>query len=154
MTDFPAPSLKNRALRLLTRRDYTRAELIRRLSGADVDADELNAVLDALERDGWLSDARAAESLLRRRGARLGGARVLHELREKGVGGDLLEQAAQTLRGSELERAQAVWRRKFGVPPADAKERARQLRFLAGRGFSGEVAYRVLRAAGDGDDGQ
>ncbi|HNL42437.1 MAG TPA: RecX family transcriptional regulator, partial [Ottowia sp.] len=59
----------------------------------------------------------------------------------------VVADAARQLQGSEFDRALAVWRRRFAAPPGDAGERARQLRFLAGRGFSAEVAWRVLSAA-------
>ena len=60
------------------------------------------------------------------------------------MAGEVLEQTAALLKGSELEQARAVWRKRFGQPPADLKERARQSRFLHGRGFSAEVIRQVV----------
>lgn len=144
---FATPSLKGRALRLLARREYTRAELAARLAPHVQAGDDLDALLHALEAQGFLSDARAAESLLRRRAPRLGTQRVLQELRHKGLDAELVRAAADSLRASEFTRAQAVWQRRFGTLPADAQEQARQMRFLAARGFSTEVVRQVLRAA-------
>jgi len=149
-----APSLKGRALRYLAAREHSRAELERKLAPhlpPDGDgAAELARVLDELTAKGFISEARVAESLLHRRAARLGGARVLHELRAKGVSADVLADAAERLRVTELERARHVWQTRFGQPPHSAAEQARQTRFLAARGFSGDVIRRTLAAAGDG----
>jgi regulatory protein len=53
-------------------------------------------------------------------------------------------QPLQQLRDTELQRAALLWQRRFSAPPADDRERARQARFLAGRGFSAEAIRRVL----------
>lgn len=151
---MPPPSLKARALRLLALREHTRAELHSKLArklGEDESEADITRTLDALERAGLINEARAAESLLHRRAPRLGAARVLRELREQGTPAPLIEQAADTLRATELERARAVWQRKFGQPPQDAAERARQMRFLAARGFSFEIARRAIGSSADDD---
>lgn len=151
---MPPPSLKARALRLLALREHTRAELHSKLArklGEDESEADITRTLDALERAGLINEARAAESLLHRRAPRLGAARVLRELREQGTPEPLIEQAADTLRATELERARAVWQRKFGTPPGDAQERARQMRFLAARGFSFEIARRAIGSSADDD---
>ena len=149
------PSLKGRALRYLAAREHSRAELATKLArhvGPEDDPDAVARVLDELAAKGFIDEARVAESVLHRRAGRLGGARVLQELRAKGLPDEVVADAAAQLRTTELARAQAVWRRKFGQPPADAAERARQLRFLAARGFSGDVARRALGGAADDDD--
>jgi len=148
----PAPSLKSRALRLLAAREHSRAELEGKLArhlAPEEDPAALARVLDELTAKGFINEARVAESVLHRRAGRLGAARVLQELRAKGLSEDLIEASADHLRATELERARAIWRKKFGAPPRDAAERARQMRFLAARGFSGEITRRVL---GAGDD--
>ena len=157
MTPRPAQtlSLQGRALRYLAAREHSRAELATKLSrhvGPEDDPDAVARVLDELAAKGFIDEARVAESVLHRRAGRLGGARVLQELRAKGLPDEVVADAAAQLRSTELARAQAVWRRKFGQPPADAAERARQLRFLAARGFSGDVARRALGGAADDDD--
>jgi regulatory protein len=52
-----------------------------------------------------------------------------------------------SLKGSELERAREIWRKKFEGPAPDAAGRAKQMRFLAARGFGGEVIRRVVSQA-------
>lgn len=108
-------------------------------------ADRVEAVLDWLEANRFQSQARFVESRVHARMARFGNLRIRHELRQHELG--LPDDAAQTLSETELQRARAVRDRKFGVPPAgDAASRARQARFLAGRGFSADVISRVVRA--------
>ena len=147
------PSLKGRALRYLAAREYSRAELQAKLAPiareAGQDEQALAQLLDELTAKGFISEARVAESLLHRRAGRLGNARVLQELRAKGLPDDIVQDAAERLQETEDERARAVWARKFGVAPTDAAERARQMRFMAGRGFSGPSVQRVLRAAAE-----
>ncbi len=144
-------SLKGRALRLLAAREHSRVELERKLAThAGDDPAELARMLDELAAKGFISEQRVAESVLHRRAGRLGAGRVLQELRGKGLDEELLAQAATCLRATEFERAREVWRKKFDAPAADAAGRARQMRFLAARGFEAEVVRRVLRDAANG----
>ncbi len=146
-----ALSLKGRALRHLAAREHSRAELARKLAPHLCEGDDpgtLERLLDELTAKGFISEARVAESVLHRRAGRLGAARVLHELRAKGLPEELIADAAHQLRDTEQVRAHEVWCRKFGAPPQDAAERARQLRFLAARGFGGDVARRVIDESG------
>ncbi|MGP1516282.1 MAG: recombination regulator RecX [Ottowia sp.] len=145
---MPEPSLKARALRLLARREYSRAELERKLAAHASEPGELAQALDELSALGFINEERVAASLLHRRAPRLGAARVLQEMKAKGLGAAALADAAAQLRETELERARAVWQKKFGAPAASLAERARQARFLASRGFSGDVVRRVLQAGG------
>ena len=146
------PSLKSRALRLLAQREHSRGELTTKLARHVQEGEDLPALLDALQAKGFIDEARVAESVLHRRAPLLGTQRVLQELRRKGLGDELVQKAAAELADSELERARAVWSRRFGsAPHADTpQERARQMRFLASRGFAAEVVRRVVR--GDQED--
>ena len=147
----PRPlSLKGRALRLLSGREHSRVELERKLAAHEEEPGQLQRVLDELQGKGFISDLRAAESLLHRRASRLGAGRIRQELLAKGIASDQVAAAVARLRETETERARDVWRKKFGELPQDAAQRARQARFLAARGFGGETIQRVLK----GDDGQ
>ncbi len=110
----------------------------------------VEAVLDWLEANGYLSQERFVESRVHARSARFGNLRIRQELKQHQVA--LGAEAAQALKDSELQRARAVRARKFASWPATAAERARQGRFLAGRGFSPEVIGRALRGGPDGPD--
>ncbi len=151
----PGPSLKARALRLLAQREHSRAELMRKLAPHTDDEAALVAALDDLQAKGFISEERVAESVLHRRAARLGATRVRSELQAKGLSVAVVNDAVQQLRHTERDRAQAVWAKKFGQPPADAKSRAQQMRFLAARGFAPdairEVVPRVSQGPGASD---
>jgi regulatory protein len=143
----PSPSLRARALKALARREHTRQELQAKLRPFAEDPDEIEALLDDLEKRGWLSEARFVEQLTTVRRCRFGAARILNELREKGVSETALAAAQSQLKDSEVEAARAVWKKKFGRLPTTLEECAKQSRFLASRGFSAEVVHKVLRCA-------
>ena len=200
---FAAPSIKGRALRYLSQREHSRAELERKLKrwseggvGAALSslalatpddatatddptatatatatqpslAQQIAAALDDLVAKGFLSDARAAESVLNRKGSRLGVHRLRQELRAKGLGAELVNNTLAKAKATEFERARDLWLRRFGSANLEASEaasestpdrqliakrRAQQMRFLAARGFSGDVIRRVMQAATHGAD--
>lgn len=156
----PQRSLKARALQWLAQREHSRGELRRKLLpharalaalGAEDDPSaQVEALLDWLEAHRYLSEQRFVESRVNARAARYGNRRITQELAQHGVALD--GDSAQALAASERDRAREVWQKKFGQPAADAAGRARQARFLTGRGFSSEVVRRVLREAGSTDD--
>ena len=137
-------SLKGRALRLLATREHSRAELERKLAAHEEQPGQLAGILDQLQAKGFISHQRVVESLLNRRAAKLGAARIRHELQGKGLEAQLVATAMEGLRATELQRAREVWRRRFDHLPANAAERGKQARFLAARGFEGDVIRRVL----------
>ena len=144
-------TLRERALRLLARREHARHELARKLAPHAESAEELERLLDDLSERRLLSDERYVEMRLNARSARYGNARLAHELRTQGVSDELVDSALAATE-DELSRARQVWQRKFGGrgEAGDATERARQMRFLMSRGFSGATIRRVLR--GDFED--
>jgi regulatory protein len=152
--DRPAASLLKRAVALLARREHSRAELarklIRRLDEGQDHAD-VDAVLDELQRRDLLSEERFAASVVRARAARYGDARLKQDLKSRGAAPDAAAAALDAVRGSEPERARAVWARRFSGPPTSLHERARQVRFLEARGFSAAVIRQVLTGL-PGDD--
>lgn len=139
-------SLRERALRLLARREHSRVELARKLASHAESAEALDVVLDDLVTRRLLSDARYVEMRLNTRASRFGNARLSQELKMQGVDNELLDAALSQCE-NELVRAREVWQRKFGARPVsdDAAGRAKQMRFLMSRGFSGETIRRVLR---------
>ncbi len=148
-------SVKGRALRYLAQREHSRLELERKLAPHVADLPDaparaqIAAALDELTARGLLSEQRVADSVLSSQGQRFGSRRLKQTLQAKGLPADMVAQALQQARGTELERARAVWQRRFGAPAANAIERARQMRFLAGRGFDGDVIRRVVKATDD-----
>lgn len=106
----------------------------------------VEAALDWLESRHYLDTTRFIESRVHARASRYGNLRIRQELAQHGL--SLSRQEGDALKASELDRAREVWRRKFGEPAPDAAGRARQMRFLAGRGFSPSVIRQVVQ----GDD--
>jgi len=174
-----ALSIKARALRYLALREHSRAELERKLSrpvrggpgvvgagasdhdaaapvehpdpleGAEARRAAIARVLDELTARGLLDEQRAADAVVAAQSRRFGQRRLQQTLRARGLGADEAAVALARIEGSELERARSVWQRRFGVPATDAAERARQARFLAGRGFAGDVIRRVVQGLDD-----
>ena len=148
-----ALSVKGRALRYLAQREHSRQELERKLARRVDDTEQASAqeqiarALDELTAAGLLSESRAAASVLRSQGQRYGVRRLKQTLQSKGLDAELISTTLQQAHSTELERAREVWRRRFGTPPASAAERARQMRFMAGRGFEGDVIRRVVQGA-------
>ena len=136
--------LRQRALRLLARREHSRAELRKKLAPHAESEEQLDALLDDLAGRRLLSDARYAEMRVSSRSARYGNARLAQELKQQGVSAEDCAGALEEA-GDELARAHGIWARKFGTLPVDAADRARQTRFLMSRGFSGETIRRVMR---------
>ncbi|MGE0100350.1 MAG: recombination regulator RecX [Hydrogenophaga sp.] len=149
---FDQISLKGRALRLLAGREHSRAELQRKLAAHETEPGEVAKALDELEAKGFINEQRVLESVVHRRSARLGAARVRQELQAKGLDPQAVAQAVADLQGSEETRAREVWRKKFGEPPQDAAAHGRQVRFLLTRGFGAEVVRRVVRRTAHQDD--
>jgi regulatory protein len=146
MAGAPPRSLKARAIFWLSQREHSRSELAAKLAqvaGAEEQA-VIEPLLDELSAKGYLSEVRFAESRVRARAAKFGARRITQELVQHGVALDAA--SAQQLKASEFERAQTVWRKKFSRPAADLAERAKQMRFLAGRGFDAEVIRQVVNA--------
>jgi regulatory protein len=141
------------AVAQLARREHSRAELAAKLrrrlgeSAAGTVATQVQHILDQLQSEGLLSDARFATALTRSRAARFGVARIRHEMREHDLPDEIVRPAVEELQATEEQRARSLWQRRFGRAPAHAAERARQIRFLSQRGFSTAVVLRVVRAA-------
>ncbi len=141
------PSLKARALRYLSAREHSRQELAQKLARHADEGDDVEAVLDWLQANNFLSQERFAESLVNRRASRFGSSRILSELQRHGVDDATVAGLKAELSAGEDERAWQVWQKKFGATAADAGEAAKQMRFLQQRGFSHEAIKAVMRRA-------
>jgi regulatory protein len=142
-------TLRERALRLLARREHSRAELERKLRAHATPEDDLEALIQDLSQRKLLSDERYAESRAHALSRKFGAARIAHELRVKGLDKGLAEQASKAARATEVERAREIWRRKFRVAAKTRDERARQMRFLQSRGFSFDAIRAVVGSTDD-----
>lgn len=135
--------LRTRALRLLARREHSRAELSRKLAPRAESPEALADLLDSLEQKKQLSDARYAEARVRQLSRKYGSARIRQDLKANGVDKNLIENVSNE---GELERARAILDRKYRSPATTREERAKRMRFLQSRGFSSDVIFRLLSA--------
>lgn len=151
----PSLSLKGRALKLLSMREHSRVELRRKLAPHAESPEQLEAVLDEMAASRFLCLERFADSVVHRKAARFGTARIKAELAQHQLPSHVADAVVRTLRDTELERAHELWARRFGEVAATPQEQARQARFLMARGFAGDVVRRVVRGDGlpEPDDG-
>jgi regulatory protein len=141
-------SLRTRAMRLLARREHSRLELARKLQPHVHEGDDVESLLDELAAKGWLSDARFAEQAIRSKARRFGPLKLAHALRAKGVGDEAIAAGFRAAGVDGASRIDAVWKSRFRAPPGDHRERARQARFLQGRGFAADEVIRFLKGLG------
>ena len=133
--------LRARALRLLARREHSRAELGRKLAPRAASPEALQSLLDSLEQKQQLSNARFASERARVLSRKFGAARIRLDLKSKGVGEEIIDSVA--LEG-EAGRAAAILARKYRDPAATREEIARRMRFLQQRGFSHDTIRKLL----------
>ena len=150
----PGLSLKARAVSLLSRREHSRAELLRKLAPYADSQEALEKVLDDLAQTGWQSDERFTQGWVHRKASAQGASRIVQDLKLQGIPAEAIAAVQAELKDSELSRAQAVWSRKFSRigKPLSPNEYAKQGRFLASRGFSTDVIRRVLKNPGQHED--
>lgn len=148
----PEKSLRQRALEYLGKREYSAYELANKLQTHTDEADDIPALISEFKERGWLSDVRFTEQLVRVRKVKFGSAKIVNELREKGISDELIAEAVSDVKENELENATEVWRKKYNQPANDRNEWAKQARFLQSRGFSFDTIKAVLKAAEDDND--
>jgi regulatory protein len=139
--------LRARALRLLARREHSRAELRRKLAPqAREEGVDLDVLLEDFARRGWLSEERFVEQAVRTRAQRYGPLRIAQHLRDKGIDEAGIERGLAQARAQEDEALARAWRTRFGRAPGSDEEKANQVRFLQQRGFTLDAVLRFLRA--------
>lgn len=141
----PPRTLKARAIGMLARREFSRAELRDKLLATGAERDAADAVLDELAALGFLSDARFAHAVVRQKQGAYAQRAIAESLKHKGVVGEVAADALAALTLDDTQALAALWLRRFAHPPADEREKARQVRFLQSRGFSLSAIFRLLR---------
>ncbi len=133
-------------MRFLARREHSREELRRKLLPKVAEGEDLEAVLDDLAHRGWLSDARFAEQAARAKAGRYGPLKLAHYLRSRGVDDESIAAGIHAAGEDGATQLETVWKSRFRALPADERQRARQVRFLQGRGFALEEILRFLKS--------
>lgn len=145
MKTSPESDLRERALRLLARREHSRAELVRKLEQAGYERSDIDTLCAEFEDRNWLSDRRFAESYVADHRARAGSIKLAYDLRQRGVDETVIQAVLKQDPVSEIDRAREIWRRRFGSAPADARDKSRQIRFMQSRGFAPSIINQMFR---------
>nr|WP_262378732.1 recombination regulator RecX [Luteimonas viscosa] len=154
----PPATATQRALGLLTRREHSRKELLRKLAARGVEADEARTAVERLAGAGWQDDVRFAESLVRARvGGGYGPRHIRAELGTHGLDQEVVTAALATFDGDWAEVARDLVRRRFGDAGPREAQRRKAADLLARRGFEGEHIRAAARyepdEIGDPDSG-
>ena len=149
----PLRACRKQALDLLARREHSRLELRRKLLARSHVQDMVDEVLDRLQRERLLDEARFAEQFVRSRTGRgQGPAKIRAQLLQRGVGDSLIDTALAEAECDWAALAAAARRKRFGAaPPGAYRERARQARFLKSRGFEFGQIQAALDLEADSD---
>ena len=142
---FMEISLRARAMRFLARREHSREELRRKLAPKVAEGENLEAVLDELAAKGWLSDQRYAEHVIRAKSRRFGPMKTAHYLKSRGVDEETIAVGLRAAGADGAPQLETIWKSRFREAPHDEREKARQVRFLQGRGFALDAIFRFLR---------
>jgi regulatory protein len=144
-----AVTLKAQAIRLLARREYARAEMEERLIAKGGTREEVRALVDDLVERGYLSNERYARSVVRRKTNRFSRRSISAELKMSGVDSADIDAALADTGADDDATLATLWQRRFGKPPVDERDKARQVRFLQSRGFSLSAILKLLRTPCD-----
>lgn len=143
MPKFQGPSLMARALNFLSRREHSEQELRKKLLPYVESPSDLEEVIDKLKKNKWQSDERFVDSYVRQRSQKFGAQKVIDELRQRGIEGEVVQHLRDALGATEQLRAWQVWSKRYSEIPTNPKERAKQVRYLVSRGFSLDLAIRI-----------
>jgi regulatory protein len=147
--DAAGPSLRAQAVRLLARREYSRAELEARLVATGAARGDVATALDELVALGYVSNERYARAVAEQKSGRHSRRSIASELKAKGVDAEDINVALASTGIDDASALEALWQRRFGRLPADNREKARQVRFLQARGFSLSAILALLRKRAD-----
>ncbi|NND65784.1 MAG: regulatory protein RecX [Gammaproteobacteria bacterium] len=130
---------------LLARREHASFELQRKLKKRGFRTELISSALEGLQRDGLLNEQRFVDAFVNNRVERgQGPLRIRLDLNQRGIEDSLINQTFETLNIDWSAVATKAWSKKFNQQPSDLKERAKQQRFLAYRGFSSEQVRRIF----------
>ena len=142
-----------RVVRLLKEKDYTEAELMRKLRLSYCPEEcARQAVRWASERH-YVDDRRYAENYIRWHAEGKSRRRILLDLQEKGVPREVAEELLESAPpDEEAQILKELKKRHFDPETADLKERKRTAAFLMRKGYSWAQIESALRAYGTGEE--
>lgn len=147
-----ARALRERALRLLARREHSRLELQRKLTPLAQTPADVESLLADFSLRGWINEERVAASLLHRKASRFGILRIRHALQQLGLPEELIDDSCAELKATQGVRARDALIQKFGQPATQRQEQLRQMRFLQARGFSSDAIRQAFKPLPSPDD--
>jgi len=140
--------LKKRALYYLGKRDYSRAELRKKIlvysETLEITKDNLELVLDELEKKEWLSDIRFSEQFVLTKKRKFGTRKIAHELKLRGVEELIINRVLKDIKDDEFFLAKQIWEKKFNQIPITINEKAKQIRFMQSRGIEVSIIHKIL----------
>ncbi len=157
MSEIDRKQLYNAALGLLARREHACQELKVKLqrkfsSKGEMPPHLLDTILDDLQNEHYLSDTRFTASYVSyRKRTGKGPVRITQELREKGVSDELIDDYVIPDDEEWFQLACELNERRFGDTgtfedlESRQKFKAKQMRFLQGRGFTFDQIKRAIQ---------
>jgi len=140
--------LKKRALYYLSKRDYCRVELRRKILAhsefLEISKADLELVLDGLEEKDWLSDNRFSEQFVLSKKRKFGARKIAHELKLRGVDESIISRVLKDIKSDEFLLAKKIWEKKFNQIPITIDEKAKQIRFMQSRGIEVVIIHQIL----------
>lgn len=140
--------LKKRALYYLGKRDYSRAELRKKIlaysEALEITKDNLELILDELETKEWLSDTRFSEQFVLTKKRKFGIRKIAHELKLRGVDELIINRVLKEIKDDEFFLAKQIWEKKFNQIPITINEKAKQIRFMQSRGIEVSIIHKIL----------
>jgi regulatory protein len=141
----PTISLIGRAIRYLSNRDHSQFELRKKLLPYASSDEELDEVIKKLTDKGYLSNQRFTESFIASKSKKFGMRKIAQVLQQHQLDSEILKTEVAKLKESEPLRCYEIWEKKFGQVTNEPNELAKQVRFLASRGFSHEIIMGIVR---------
>jgi len=141
----PKISLIGRAIKYLSSRDHSQFELRKKLLPHANSEEELDEVIKKLTEKGYLSNQRFTESFIASKSKKFGIRKITQDLQQHQLDSEILKTEVEKLKASEPLRCFEIWERKFGQLTKEPNELAKQVRFLASRGFSHEIIMGIVR---------
>ena len=136
--------LRSYAFAVLTRREYSKADLIEKLALYAMDRDEVLKLVDELARENYQSDQRVAEIMLssqKRKGK--GPNRIKLALKSKKIDASLIQEELKETDWNE--QAYQLKVKKYGTQvEKEPKLKAKQIRFLMYRGFEMDAIIKAI----------
>jgi regulatory protein len=148
MDDQTKKEIRQSALNSLSRREHSELELSQKLTKKGYNQPEIKLIIEALTKEKLLSNQRFTENYIHYRQQKgYGPVRIKLELSARGIDEYMIEEHLKIADNAWLTAVRKVWHKRFkSVIPADARSRAKQMRFLQYRGFTQDQIETIFRS--------